>query len=139
MPEFRLKVPIDVRFRDTDAMGHINNAVYLSYLEVARQHYLKQALGVAPYTRCELILARTEIDFRSPGFEGEDLEVAIRVARLGTSSFDFAYEIRSRADQRLIVEARSVQVMFDYSVREKRPLSAAEKVAMRTFEGRNDL
>ncbi len=135
MKGFRLVVPLQVRFRDTDAMGHLNNAVYVTFLEVGRQEYWRQVLKVRSYTDCGIILANTKIEFRSPAFVSDLLEVGIRATRLGKSSFDFAYEIRTQGDGRLIAEATSVQVMFDYSVRRPRPITDRERAHMTAFEG----
>ena len=135
MAGFRLRVTVQPRFRDTDAMGHVNNAVILTYLEVAREAYWRQVLDIPDYRDCGLILARVEIDYRKPAFPAEELEVAIRVSRLGTSSFDFVYEVREKNSGALVAEARSVQVMFDYGPRVKRPLTADERDRMTRFEG----
>lgn len=135
MAGFRLTVGVRPRFRDTDAMGHVNNAVIATYLEVGREEYWRQVLAIPDYRDCGLILARLEIDFRRPAFPAEELEVALRVSRLGTTSFDFVYEVREKGSGALVAEARSVQVMFDYTVRAKRPLTADERDRMLRFEG----
>jgi acyl-CoA thioester hydrolase len=135
MSGFRLSVPILPRFRDTDAMGHVNNAVLLSYLEVGREAYWREVMGIPDYRNCGLILARVEIDFRRPAAPAETLEVSLRVCRIGTSSFDLAYEVRERSSGTLVAEARSVQVMYDYARGEKRPLTADERDRMKRFEG----
>jgi acyl-CoA thioester hydrolase len=93
-----------VRFRDCDAMGHVNNAVYSTYLEEARIGVLG-GLG-------DFILARVEIDFRSELRAGEEVEVRSRCSRVGTKSFDLEHEIR--ADGRVVAEAKSVLVSYDY-------------------------
>ena len=101
-----------VRFRDLDPMGHVNNAVYLSYIEQARCEYVL-SLGAAPsIDDFPLILARTEIDFRAPIRFGDTVDVGVRTGRLGTKSFDLEYELR--VDGRVVAEARSVQVFYDY-------------------------
>ena len=82
MQGFRVATPIVPRFRDTDAMGHLNNAVYLTYFEVARTAYWTELTGTRNYHEVPFILAHTTIDFRSPAFVYEVLEVGIRVARL---------------------------------------------------------
>ena len=114
-----------IRFRDLDAMGHVNNAVYLTYLEAARVGFLL-AHGTAPsFDELAIIVARIEIDFRSPlGFEG-DVEVGVRPARFGTKSFDLEYELR--AGGRLVAEATSVCVGYDYSRGETVPIPATWK------------
>jgi acyl-CoA thioester hydrolase len=101
----------DVRFRDLDGMGHVNNAVFLTYMESARIAYLA-AHGAGNNPLQHLILARMEVDFRSPIALGEQVEVGVRPARLGTKSFELEYEVR--ADGRLAAEARSVLVGYDY-------------------------
>jgi acyl-CoA thioester hydrolase len=95
-----------VRFRDCDAMGHVNNAVYSTYLEEARIGVLGDLV--------DFILARVEIDFRSELRMGEEVEVRTRCSRVGTKSFDLEHVIS--ADGRVVAEARSVLVSYDYEL-----------------------
>lgn len=98
-----------VRFADCDPMGHLNNAVYSTFLEQARLAYFGDAdvLGQA-----DIILARTELDFRSPVAVGETVEIAVEPGRIGTKSFELTYELR--AGGRVVAEARTVLVGYDY-------------------------
>ena len=101
-----------VRFRDLDGFGHVNNAVYLTYLEEARNALLRH-LGLArEVAEITMILARVEIDFRAQVDAGEELEIGVRPVRLGTKSFELEYELR--ADGRVVAEARTVLVGYDY-------------------------
>ena len=102
-----------VRFRDCDAMGHVNNAVYSTFLEEARIDVLG---GLADF-----ILARVEIDFRSELRAGEEVEVRTRCSRVGTKSFELEHEIH--ADGQLAAEAKSVLVGYDYERGQSVPLS----------------
>ena len=102
-----------VRFRDCDAMGHVNNAVYSTYLEEARISVLG---GLSAF-----ILARVEIDFRSELRSGEEVEVRSRCSRLGTKSFDLEHVIV--AGDRVVAEAKSVLVAYDYGRGESIPLT----------------
>jgi acyl-CoA thioester hydrolase len=102
----------DVRFRDLDGMGHVNNAVFLTYMESARIAYL-ETLGAGSNPQAGLILARVDVDFRSPISLGERVEVGVRPSRLGTKSFELEYEVR--ADGRLAAEATSILVGYDYA------------------------
>ena len=102
-----------VRFRDCDAMGHVNNAVFSTYLEEARIGVLG---GLTPF-----ILARVEIDFRSQLRVGDEIEVGTRCSRIGTKSLDLEHEIR--ASGRLAAEAKSVLVGYDYGTEASVPLS----------------
>jgi acyl-CoA thioester hydrolase len=112
MPSFPFVHHERVRFRDCDAMGHVNNAVFSTYLEEARIGVLG---GLAPF-----ILARVEIDFRSQLRAGEEIEVATRCSRIGTKSFDLEHQIR--ADGRVVAAAKSVLVAYDYRREESVPL-----------------
>jgi acyl-CoA thioester hydrolase len=97
-----------VRFRDVDAMGHVNNAVFLTYLEEARIAFLLP-LGAEVSS---MILARVEIDFRAPLRMGDEVEIGVRPANVGTKSFELEYEVRSR--DLVAAEAKTVIVSFDY-------------------------
>jgi acyl-CoA thioester hydrolase len=101
-----------VRFRDLDALGHVNNAVFLTYLESARFAFLQHLGAVATLEELNIILARIEIDFRAPVGFGEEVEIAVRASRSGTKSFDLAYELR--VEGKVVAEAKSVLVAYDY-------------------------
>lgn len=109
-----------VRFRDCDSLGHVNNAVYLTYLEQARIALLGGQFG-ASYT--DMILARCEIDFRAQVSSGETVDIAVWPTRVGTKSFDLAYEMK--VGERLVAEAKTVLVAYDYERQESRPLPDA--------------
>jgi acyl-CoA thioester hydrolase len=134
-PEFRVHCPVEVRFRDCDPMGHVNNAVYLTYLELARFAYWKAAEIGRLAGEVSYIIARVEIDFRAPATTGEILDVAIAVTGLGRTSFSMAYEIRN-AEGRLVAAAKSVQAAYDYDAGKAVPLPAAIKERLAEFEGR---
>jgi acyl-CoA thioester hydrolase len=120
MPEGVVTHVEQVRFRDLDPMGHVNNAVFLTYLEQARFAFLEE-LGVArDLDDMNMILARVEIDFRAPVRLGQEVEIAVRVGRCGTKSFHLYYELT--ADGMIVAEAKSVQVAYDYGRREPVPL-----------------
>jgi acyl-CoA thioester hydrolase len=106
-----------VRFRDLDAMAHVNNAVFLTYLEQARLAWFGEA-DVQPLQ--DVILARTEIDFRSPVRQGEVVEIGVRSSRVGTKSFELEYELQ--AGGRVVAEAKSVLVGYDYEQAESTPI-----------------
>ena len=101
-----------VRFSDLDGFGHVNNAIFSTYLEQARLAWFGEAGPDEPMALQDVILARTEIDFRSPVVFGETVEIGLRPSRLGTKSFELEYELRSRG--RVVAEARSILVGYDY-------------------------
>jgi acyl-CoA thioester hydrolase len=98
-----------VRFRDVDALGHVNNAVFLTYLEEARIGFLVPKGAEAS----GMILARVEIDFRAPLRTGDELEIGVRPVGVGTKSFELEYQVRS--GETVAAEAKTVLVSFDYA------------------------
>lgn len=129
--------PLRPRFRDTDAMGHINNAVYVTYIEVARQEYWRAFKGDSNYKVVPFIFARVEMDFRSEGLMHELLELCIRCSFIGTKSFGFEYEIREATTKRVVVAANSVQVFYDYAAKKSIPCPPGLREQLEKFEGRS--
>jgi acyl-CoA thioester hydrolase len=106
-----------VRFRDCDAFGHVNNAVYLTYLEQARFTLWQQQFGsaFAHDRRPGLIMARVEIDYRSQARYGDELEVRLALDAIGRSSFTYSYDVIDASSGSLIARAKTIQVHFDYA------------------------
>ena len=135
-PEFTVVHEIVPRFRDTDAMGHINNAVYVTYLEVARQIYWARLDAHSDYRRVPFILAHVTIDFRSEALVSEVLETGIRLDWIGNRSFSFAYRIWEKTSGRTVAEASTVQVCYDYGAKQTMPMPEELRRAFESFEGR---
>lgn len=102
--------PLQLRFADTDGLGHLNNAVYASYAELARLTFLG-AVGVEVES---LILARLEIDFRRQAHVKDELVVRTWVERIGTTSLVMAHEV-VRGGEEVVASIRTVVVHFDYA------------------------
>src|SRR3954464_9261404 len=107
MPAFAYRHRLAVRFRHCDAMGHVNHAVYFTYLEQCRLTFWREATGAAnPHTR--VIIARAECDYRSPAHFGDDIDVRLRIGDIGRSSFVLEYEIAQADSDRLMAAAKTV-------------------------------
>ncbi len=119
---YRFVFPVEVRFRDLDALGHVNNAVYLTYLESARIAWWLHLTGRSSLGDMDMILARVEIDYRSPVGYGESLEVGVRCASFSRSSLVVEAAIWERTTARAVAEARKVLVHYDYAARRSSPL-----------------
>ncbi|MEP7158057.1 MAG: thioesterase family protein [Chloroflexota bacterium] len=120
--DFLFEHPIEVRFVDTDAFGHINNAVYLSYFEAARAGYYAKVNGVPFGTGAQaaertFVIAEARIAYRAPAFFGETLLVGCRFAWASRTSFGVEYRVRAEASvvapARVVADGETVQVMFD--------------------------
>lgn len=117
---YRLVHLQDVQFRDIDGLGHVNNAVYLNYLENAKIAYFREVIGDVDLDRLGIV-ADVKIAFRSPSFLGETLQMGVRVSRVGTKSLEFSFAVHG-PDGRLVAEGTSVHVTFDYDRREPIPI-----------------
>ena len=109
-----------VRFRDLDAMGHVNNAVFATYVEQARIEYLRRLGVLNGPLYMGMILARLELDFLAPGEAEGDVEIGVRPSRAGNKSFALEYELRQ--DERLLARATTVLVAYDYEQGQSVPL-----------------
>ena len=93
-------------------MGHVNNAVFLTYIESARVAFLVDLGAATSLEDMSIIVARIEIDFRAPVGFGDEVEIAVRASRFGDKSFDLDYELRVAGQ--VVAEAKSVLVGYDY-------------------------
>ena len=116
---------IRATLRDTDALGHVNNAVYVNWLEEVRTSYVVTRRGFNSMGEVDFILASITIHFRSPVYMMEMVDMRCAPVRIGRTSWDLAYEGRAREGDRLVVEAASTQVQYDYTARAKAPIPDA--------------
>jgi acyl-CoA thioester hydrolase len=120
---------IEIRWRDQDAFGHVNNAVYLTYLEEVRDEWLERALGDSG-DAWGYVTARVAIDFRRELTQEDDAIVArLWLTRIGTSSVTTREEIVTVGGE-LAAEAEAVLVARDTETGRSRPLSEAERAAL---------
>lgn len=123
----------EIRFRDCDAMGHVNNAVYFTYLEQARLAFCRRLTGARRVEDIRFILAHVECDYRIPIRLGDDVETLMTVGAVGRSSFSFDYRLVDREDGRVFATARTVQVMYDYAHSRPMPIPDDLREALRPF------
>jgi acyl-CoA thioester hydrolase len=120
---------VEIRWSDVDAYRHVNNAVYLTYLEECRDEWLDRALGDGQ-NAWDFVIARVAIDFRRElRLEDDTVVVTCRLERIGTSSLTTREEIRTTADE-LAAEAEAVLVARDPTTGESRPLRPDERSAL---------
>jgi len=114
--------PIVVAFRDIDALGHVNNATYLSYFEDARVRYLLQLQGDNNLAHLTMVVAEATVQYRKPVFYGDDLEIGVRITSIGTKSLTLDYGLYRLPDQLLMAEGRTVLVWYDYATQQSVPV-----------------
>ncbi len=141
MSDFKARFPINIRFSDFDSLGHVNNAVYLTYLEEARVKYFETVIEhhkEIDWWENGIILANITIDFRKPIDGYFNYYISIRCSRIGTKSFDFTYLITHEENDvvEINAEAKSVMVCFDYENQKTVPVYEDWIEKMEKFEGR---
>ena len=127
-------VPHHVLFRDLDAYGHVNNAVFFTYFEWARTVMWFRLNGIEFGPRnIDFIVARAECDFRAQvGFE--TIDIAVRIGEMRGSSLDFVYEIRKSSDGVVAATGKVVVVLFDWEKQSKRAIDADLRQRVRQFQ-----
>lgn len=135
---YRHTAHFEVRFADLDAMGHLNHAKFLTYMEQARIDYVQQVCGwQGDWHTLGMILAQATIDYRLPIFYGDAVSVFTRCVRLGSKSFDLQYQIwrqRPQQAEELAAEARTVMVAYDYASDQTIPVPQTWRAAMQAYE-----
>ena len=135
MPEpYRVIADIQLRFRDIDMLGHVNNAVFLSWLELGRMAYTEAVLPDIDWSRTGFILAHVSIDYLEPVTLHDKVKVHFRCSRIGSKSLEFEFII-TKADangQRTAAKGSNVIVSFDY--RENRSVPIPEHWRSRVGE-----
>lgn len=115
--KFKHKTPIQVRFADIDKMGHVNNAVFLSYFETARVKYFDDIVGKRiDWTVKGMILAKSIVDYKKPVFQNDELLVYSSVTKMGNKSFEISgviVKVRSEAEEIAATSAITL-VCYDY-------------------------
>lgn len=124
--DYPYEISLEVAFRDIDAMGHVNNAVFFAYFETVRIKFMADILEHSSLVGTELldlplILVEASCTYKSPALLSEKIYIGVGISRFGTKSFDMLYRIQGE-DGRLVAYGRTVQVMYDYIHRSAFPI-----------------
>ena len=118
----RFSIRLHVRFRDIDALGHVNNAVYFTYMESARTEYWMEVFKLRDLREVNFIVAHAECDYKVAARFGDELEVSIWTSSIGNTSFVWDYEIRRTGSGQLIASGKTIQVYYDYAQEKTLPV-----------------
>jgi acyl-CoA thioester hydrolase len=136
MSEFQYNQPVEIRYGDLDAQGHVNNACYLTYLEQARIGYMRH-LGLwcsGSWTDLGVILAEARVTYRAPILFGQALQVGVRVSRLGGKSLTMEYCLVNPDNQQEMANAATILVTYDYKTGATIPIPDVWRKAIQEFE-----
>jgi acyl-CoA thioester hydrolase len=115
-------IKIVVPYGDVDMMNHVNNARYLTYFEDVRSEFLCSGDRPIDLMETGIIIARAEIDYKSPSTWRDELTVKIRTSYVGDSSWIYEYEILNEKKNRLVAVGKTVQVAYDYGAKKSVPI-----------------
>lgn len=132
---YKYKTAIPLRFNDFDALGHANNAVYLTYFELARSAYWKEVIQWN-WSEMGIIIASAEIQFLKPIFLDDEIFAYVRTSRVGTTSFILEYALVTFKDgkEEICTTGSTVCVSFDYTTNLKAPIPDDYRSKMLEFE-----
>jgi acyl-CoA thioester hydrolase len=132
---YRFSHPVEIRFGDLDMLGHVNNAVYFTYMETARMLYVRDVIGwMGGRDKPGAILARIACDFLIPLLLGDSIRVYVRASRIGHKSFDFDYAIVRETDQAEAAHGTSVLVAYNYDSGQSMPVPDEWREKMIAYE-----
>lgn len=116
------RCPLEVRFADLDALGHVNHATLISLVEHARTRWWKTFAGLRPFQEEGFLVARVEVDYRKPISLDDLIEVELRCTQVGTTSFTQAFRVLRMPENTVMAEGHTVQVMLDFRTQRPRTL-----------------
>ena len=135
LSEFNYKTPIAIRFADIDAFGHVNNAVYLTYFEIARSSYWNEVVHW-DWDKMGIIIGRAEINYLKPIGLNDVVFAYVRTSRIGKSSFDLDYILVKvkNGDEEICTTGSTVCVSFDYLLNTSAAIPEKHRLKMQEFE-----
>ena len=131
MTDFEYWTDIELRYSDLDTVGHVNNAVYVTFLEQARTNYLRDVLEL-DLDSLDLVIAHLEVDFHQSIQWDQEVHTGVRVTEIGTKSFGMDYEIR--ADDEVAATGETVQVALEPDGSGSRPVPEPWRKRIESYE-----
>ena len=116
---------VEVRFRDIDSMGHVNNAVYLNYFEQARMKYFSLIIGEKwDWQKHGMVVARQEIDYKIPVLLNDEVQLETWCEKLGNASIIFRYRlnITRNGQSSIAVKGKTILVCYDNILQKVTPV-----------------
>ena len=135
LSEFNYKTGISIRFADIDAFGHVNNAVYLTYFEIARSKYWNEVVKW-DWDSMGIIIGKAEINYLKPLNLNDQVLAYVKTSRIGKSSFDLKYILVKLENgiEEICTTGLTVCVSYDYQLKQPSPIPKSHKVKMIEFE-----
>jgi acyl-CoA thioester hydrolase len=132
---FKYRSALEMRFTDLDMMGHVNNAVYFTYMEIGRTKYWQQAIQW-DWKKTGVVIGQASINYLKPILLGDKISIYVRTSRIGNTSFDLEYIIIKEKNGEEIVcsKGKTVCVVYDYESKSPVQIPLKERNKMIEFE-----
>jgi acyl-CoA thioester hydrolase len=132
---FKYKTVIELRFADIDMMGHVNNATYFTFLEIARTKYWQQAIHW-DWKTTGVVIGNASIDYIKPIFLEDKISIYVKTSRIGNTSFDLSYLLVKTVNGEEVVcsKGKTVCVAYDYNSKMPTPIPDTDREKMIAFE-----
>jgi acyl-CoA thioester hydrolase len=133
--DYKFKTSIAIRFSDIDAVGHVNNAIYLTYFEVARFNYWREIIGWN-LRENGVIVGRSEVNYLKPITLEDEIVCYVRTTRIGNSSFDMMHllvKITPNGEE-ICTTGKTVCISYDYSLNKSVSIPKREREKMIAYD-----
>ncbi len=135
----KVSIPIQLRFNDTDALGHVNNSTYFSFYDLGKTEYFRAVRGTNFFQeKVDIVVAHVEVDFIEPVFLSDEIAVQTRVTNIGSKSFNLEQQIVDLKKNSIKCRCNTVMVGFDFEHNCTIPISDIWREAIAKFEERPD-
>ncbi|GGE08478.1 thioesterase [Marinithermofilum abyssi] len=135
----KLWTKLQVRFNECDGLGHVNNAVYYTYMEAARTELFEMLDPDLDLKQWKLILASTSCEYKSQATFAQWLKISTAVEKIGNKSFTVIHHILDRDTEELIAVGRAVLVHYDYREQKSIPLTEPMRKVLESLSIRDDV
>ena len=131
MKGYHFKTQIPIRFADIDALGHVNNAIYLTYFEIARSAYWAEIIEW-DWKSLGIIIRKSVVDYLKPIILSYDVYAYVRTSKIGNSSFELEYILVTNINgiEEICTTGQTLCVCFDYSLQKPTQIPAQQRIKM---------
>ena len=132
---FKYRTELEMRFTDLDMMGHVNNAMYFTYMEIGRTKYWTQAIQW-DWKKTGVVIGHASINYLKPLHLGDKISIYVRTSRIGNTSFDLEYMIIKMVNGEEVIcsKGKTVCVVYDYESKSPVAIPDRERSKMIEFE-----
>jgi acyl-CoA thioester hydrolase len=135
LTDYKYKTPIAIRFSDIDAVGHVNNAIYLTYFEEARLKYWREVINW-DMSHSGVIVGRSEVNYLKPIMLKDEVVCYVRTTRIGNSSFDIMHVLVKLTEhgEEICTTGKTVCISYDYKANRSVSIPSAERKRLIEFD-----